>query len=83
MDLYPFLGYLSGLYLIKPGMDTLTLLRTASLVHIVDALLCWLVAAQSGRHKGGWTLAGLFLGIWALAVLFLLPAKRKTDAAKR
>ncbi|MGH7775391.1 MAG: hypothetical protein ACREQA_24460 [Candidatus Binatia bacterium] len=77
MDFYSILGYLSGLYFIKPDLEPTTLLRTASLVHILDAVLCRLVAAHSGRNKTIWTVAGLILGIWALGTLFLLPNKKR------
>lgn len=76
MDFPTFLGYLSGLYFIKPDLDFFMLLRTAALVHILDAALCRLIASQSGRNRGAWTIAGLLLGIWALGTLFLLPNKR-------
>jgi len=76
MDFYTILGYLSGLYLIKPDMEPSILLRTALVIHILDACLCRLIAANSNRNKNVWTLAGLVLGIWALGTLCLLPAKR-------
>lgn len=78
MDFYHLFGYLSGLLLIKPDMDGFTLLRTGLLVHLLDAILCLVVASQNGRAKFPWTLAGLILGIWALAAIFLLPARAVT-----
>jgi len=44
-------------------------------VHVLDAILCRVIADHSGRRKNLWTVAGLLLGIWALGTLFLLPAK--------
>ena len=82
MDFATLLGYLSGLYFIKPDLDSSMLFRTATLVHILDAALCHLVASQSGRNKEAWTIAGLLLGIWALGALFLLPNKRQGVNAK-
>ena len=76
MDFYHLFGYLSGLLFIKSEMDPVTLVRTAALVHILDAILCRVIAGQSGRQKLPWTVAGLFLGIWALGTLFLLPARK-------
>jgi len=78
MDFATLLGYLSGLYFIKPDLDSSMLLRTAALVHILDAALCGLIASQSGRNKEAWTIAGLLLGIWALGALFLLPEKKSS-----
>jgi len=78
VDLYGMLGYLSGLHFIKPDLEPSVLLRTVSLVHLLDAAVCFLIAGQSGRSRAVWTPCGLFLGIWALGVLFLLPNKRKS-----
>lgn len=83
MDFYAILGYLSGLYFIQPGLDSATLLRTVALVHIIDAALCRLIATQGGRDKNIWTLAGLFMGIWALGILFMLPGKEKKLPVKK
>jgi hypothetical protein len=76
VDFYSLFGYLSGLLFIKPEMDPVTLIRTATLVHILDAILCRVIAGHSGRQKFAWTVAGLFFGIWALGTLFLLPARK-------
>lgn len=75
MDFYQFLGYFSGLLFIRSEMDATTLLRTAALVHLLDAILCCVIANHSGRSKTAWTVVGLLGGIWALGILFLLPAK--------
>ena len=83
MDLYTILGYLSGLYFIKPDLDDFTLLRTAVFVHILDSILCLLITVQSGRNKKIWTIAALFLGIWTLGTLFLLPNKSKETGKRR
>jgi hypothetical protein len=72
-------GYLSGLFFIKPEMDASALWRTAALVHFLDAILCCVIAKYSGRSKKLWTLAGALCGIWALAVIFLLPEKKHLE----
>lgn len=77
MDFYQFLGYFSGLLFIKSEMDPTSLLRTAALVHLLDAILCCVIANSSGRSKTAWTIAGALAGIWALGILFLLPAKNQ------
>lgn len=76
MDFATILGYFSGLAFIKPDLDSATLMRTAVLVHALDAVLCRVIAGHSGRRKLPWTLAGLILGLWALGALFLLPSKK-------
>ena len=73
--LYSAAGYLTGLYFIKPDIDASTLIRTAFLIHFLDAILCRLIASHSGRNKNLWTVAGLLLGIWALGPLFLFAGK--------
>ena len=77
VDFYHFVGYLSGLLIIKPDMEPTSLFRTAALIHFLDAILCRVVAGHSGRGKNLWMIAGLFLGIWALGTLFLLPIKER------
>lgn len=75
VDYYHILGYFSGLYFIKPEMDATALLRTAVVIHFLDAVLCRVIAGFRGRDRNLWSVAGFLLGIWALATLFLLPAK--------
>jgi hypothetical protein len=76
VDFYQLFGYFSGLLFIRPDIDPTTLWRTAALVHVLDAILCGVIANYSNRNKLVWTFAGLLLGIWALCALFLLPAKK-------
>jgi len=75
VDFYQFLGYFSGLLFIKSEMDPTSLVATAVLVHLLDAILCCVIANHSGRSKTIWTIAGAIGGIWALGILFLLPAR--------
>ena len=76
VDFYHLFGYFSGLLFIKSEMDPLILVSTAALVHLLDAIVCRVIAGQSGRQKFLWTAAGLLFGIWAVGTLFLLPAKK-------
>lgn len=77
MELQKLVGYLSALYFIKPDMELSTLIPTISIVHLLDAILCGIIAGNGGRNKKLWTIAGLVLGIWALASLLLLPSKKR------
>jgi hypothetical protein len=77
MDFSQLIGYFSGLLFIKPEMDPDSIWRTAALVHLLDAILCWVIANYSGRNKTIWTIAGAVCGIWALGTLFLLPDKKR------
>ena len=83
MDFYRLLGYYSGLFFIKSEMDATVLWRTVALVHFLDAILCCVIAKYSGRSKKLWTIAGAICGIWALAAIFLLPAKSRSDMIPR
>jgi hypothetical protein len=80
VDFYHLLGYLSGLLFIKPNMEATSLYRTIALVHCLDAILCSVIAAHSGRRTVGWSIGGLIFGIWALGLLFLLPIKKPAGA---
>jgi hypothetical protein len=79
VDVYHILGYLTGLVFIRPEIDPTTLVRTTALVHSLDAILCRVIADHGGRHKNLWTAAGSIFGFWAVAMLFLLPEKRRKD----
>jgi len=76
MDFNQLVGYFTGLLIIKPDMASASLLPTAALVHLLDAILCGVIADHSRRSVIGWTIGGLIGGIWALGVLFVLPAKK-------
>lgn len=82
MNLYDILGYFSGLYFINPQMEPSALVRTVALVHFLDAILCRVIAAHGGRRKNAWTVAGLVLGVWAMATLCLLPAKAPDKSSR-
>ncbi len=77
MDFYQLLGYFSGLSFIKSDMDPTTLLRTAALVHLLDAILCGVIANTAAGNKlflDGRRLVSGDLG--CSDALFLLPAKK-------
>lgn len=48
------------------------------LIWIVFAVICGVVAKNKGRSVGGWVVAGLFFGIFALVVLALLKPVRQS-----
>jgi small basic protein len=79
VDFYHLLGYFSGLLFIKPDIEAVSLYRTIALVHCLDAILCSVIAAHSGRRTVAWSIGGLVFGIWALGMLFLLPGKKPAD----
>ena len=78
MDFNHLVGYFTGLLIIKPDMSSASLLPTAALVHLLDAILCGVIANHSRRSVIGWTIGGLIGGIWALGILFVLPVKKNS-----
>ena len=80
MSWYLALAYLSGLRWINPQLDAETLVRTALVVHICDAVLCRLFAHNNGYSKNLWTALGFVFGLWAVAVLLILPKRAATQA---
>jgi hypothetical protein len=74
------LSVMTGFHWLNPSLSGATLVRTVLVVHITDAILCRLFAHNNGYSKNLWTLLGLIFGLWAIAVLLLLP-KRTPEAA--
>jgi hypothetical protein len=76
------LGYVTGLRLISPEIDAATLVRTTIVVHITDAILCRLFAHNNGYGKNLWTTLGFVFGLWAVAVLLVLPKREHQQPIK-
>ena len=68
-------AYLSGLWLVAPSLDQPTLLGTSIALHMCYAIMCRLIAHNNGHPKALWTALGLIAGLWAVAVLILLPRR--------
>jgi len=83
MTLATALGYLTGLAFVAPHLDLPTLLGTALALHLCDAIMCRLFAVNNGYPKNLWTALGLIAGLWAVAVLILLPRRAAARAAPR
>ena len=75
MTLATLLGYLSGLAFVAPHLEPPAMVGTALALHICDAIMCRLFAHNNGYPKNLWTALGLVAGIWAVAVLILLPRR--------
>lgn len=71
-----FLGYFTGLALLTPDLDPTVLVRTVLVVHTCDSIMCRLFAHNNGYPKNLWTVLGFVFGIWAVAVLLILPRRR-------
>jgi hypothetical protein len=68
-------GVLSGLAFVAPDLPVPALFGTALGLHICDAILCRLFAHNNGYPKSLWTVLGLIAGLWAVAVLIVLPRR--------
>lgn len=74
---HTLIGWLTLVGLFLPaGADLTMVVRTVLLVHIIDAVMCRLFASNNGYPRGLWTLLGFVFGIWAVAVLIVLPKRR-------
>jgi len=75
MPLETILSYLSGLHWVAPGLDLPTLLGTTAALHACDGVMCRLFARNNGYPRQLWTCLGLAFGVWAVAVLIVLPRR--------
>jgi hypothetical protein len=73
MTLSMFLAYWSGLAFVAPPLPWSTLVGTVLILHTCDAVMCRLLAHNTGRPTTRWTLIGFVGGLWAVATLLLLP----------
>jgi len=83
MTLPLVIAYLSGLVFVAPDLPVTALLGAALALHVCDAILCRLFAHNNGYPKNLWTLAGFIAGLWAVAVLILLPRRGAPPAPPR
>jgi hypothetical protein len=75
MTLATLIGYTSGLSFVAPELSDGALLGTGIAVLICDAIMCLLFARNNGYPRGVWTALGFLGGVWAVAVLVLLPRR--------
>lgn len=74
------LGYLTGLRWLAPyPLDLPTLAATGVVVNICDAVMCRLFARNNGYPVRPWTILGFVFGLWALALLILLPKRERPE----
>jgi hypothetical protein len=76
-ELNTFLGYLSGLKLLRSEIPLSTLVGTMFVVNVCDAIMCRLFAHNNGYPKNLWTAIGLVFGIWGVAALIVMPKREK------
>jgi hypothetical protein len=66
------LSITSGFALMGYRMPPATLLGTSIVVDLALAPLTAIIAARRGRSAAAWAIAGLALGMWALAAVLLM-----------
>ena len=77
MTFATFLAYWSGLAFVRPELGMRELVGTTLVLHTCDAIMCRLFARNNGYPRNAWTLLGLICGIWAVAILILLPRRER------
>lgn len=75
-----FLGYWSGLAFVAPGLEWSSLVGTAIAVNICNAFMCRVMAGNNGYSRPLWFGLGLTAGVWAVAVVALLPRRTAPPA---
>ena len=75
MTLTTALSYWTGLAFVAPDLTLPAIVGTAIAMSICDAIMCRLFAHNNGYPKNLWTLIGFVAGVWAVAVLILLPPR--------
>lgn len=80
MSLATVLGWWSGLAFVAPPLPLGTVLGTMLVLHVCDAFMCRVIARNNGRPPGAWFVIGLVGGVWAVAVLLLLPSRAAPPA---
>ena len=80
MTLSTLLSYWSGLAFVGPELPGRTLVGTMLILHTCDAIMCRLLAHNTGRPPARWTVIGFVGGLWAVALLLLLPSRDDATA---
>jgi hypothetical protein len=83
MTLATVVGYLTGLAFVAPQLEVPVLLGTALAMHVCYAIMCRLIAHNNGHPKSFWTVVGFIAGLWAVAVLILLPRRADVPPSPR
>ncbi len=71
------LGYFSGLRFLDSDLSLGTLFATTLVVNVCDAVMCRLFAHNNGYPKNLWTAIGFVFGVWAVALLIVMPKREK------
>ncbi len=66
-----------GLRWVSGGLDPGTTVRTLFVINACNATMCRLFAHNNGRNENWWTGLGFVFGIWAVAILLMLPKRHR------
>jgi ABC-type transport system involved in cytochrome c biogenesis permease subunit len=69
------ISYGSGLAFVAPDLDKGTLLGTTLVVNLCNAFMCRVIGRNNGHRPWLWFGLGLTGGVWAVAVLSVLPRR--------
>ena len=83
MDVAALVSTASGLRFVAPALDPRTIVGTGVVVQICHGILCRIFAHNNGYPKNTWTALGLIGGLWAVALLILLPRRGGVLGGKR
>ncbi|HVN85402.1 MAG TPA: hypothetical protein VMW17_11200 [Candidatus Binatia bacterium] len=72
------LSSLYGLRWVSGNLDAATVVRTLLVINTCNAVMCRLFAHNNGYDKKWWTVLGFVFGIWAVAVLIVLPKRTQS-----
>jgi hypothetical protein len=67
-----------GLCWVSGDLDAATVARTLLVINTCNACMCRLFAHNNGYNKNRWTWLGFAFGIWAVALLIVLPKRNAT-----
>lgn len=73
--------HFSGLAWVAPEVEPASLLRAVALVHLLDGIMCRVIAGNHGRSRPLAFLLGLGFGVWAVAAYLVLPSRKRESGA--
>jgi len=79
VSLAMILSYWSGLGFVRSDLALPELVGTMLVLHICDAIMCGLFARNNGYPRRLWTVLGFVGGMWAVAILILLPRRPRAS----
>ncbi|MBI1817729.1 MAG: hypothetical protein HYR72_22355 [Deltaproteobacteria bacterium] len=76
MHWFEAVSYFYGLQWIAPQTDGVSVVMTLLVINICNACMARLLAYNNGYNKNWGTGLGFVFGIWAVAILMVLPKRQ-------